>query len=159
ANEDVNIRELMSEPVFVTGSMGISEILENMQKTKNHIVIVKDEYGGTDGILTMEDILEELVGDMWDELDEVQEPIKKLGRTMYEVDGMMNIDDFFAHFEMEPPEDADYDTVGGFILDRLERFAKIGDKVNYDRLRIEVSNVDDFSVVKALVKVGRKKHV
>ncbi len=156
AHEEINVEEIISEPVYVPGSMGISEILENMKKTKNHIVIVKDEYGGTDGVLTMEDILEELVGEMYDEMDEVKEPIKKVKRNLYEVDGMMNIDDFFNFFEIESPEEADYDTVGGFVLDKLERFAKFGDKIQYKNLKIEVILTDEFSVEKVLVKQGRK---
>lgn len=157
AKQEINIFELMVEPIFVPGSMGVSEILENMQKNKNHVVIVKDEYGGTDGLLTMEDILEELVGDMWDEMDIVNEPIKKIKRGVYEVDGSMNIDDLFNMFGAETPVDADYETVSGFIMDKLERFAEVGDKLAYDRLRFEVVSIDEFTVDKVIVKIARKK--
>ena len=159
AHQETNIASLIVSPTFVPGSMGISEILDSMQSTKNHIVIVKDEYGGTDGVLTMEDILEELVGDMWDEMDEVKEPYKKLKRNLYEIDGNMNIDDFFDLVDVSGPQEQDYESVGGFVIDLLERFAKPGDKVNYQNLKFEVIATDEFTVERVLVKVGRKKNV
>lgn len=157
AKEEIDIPSMLDEPHFVPGSMGISEILEEMKETKNHIVIVKDEYGGTDGILTMEDILEELVGEMWDEKDVVHEDYKKIKRTQYIVDGMMNIEDFFELMGVNMPEDADYKTVGGFVVDKLERFAKVNDKIKYENLTITVSEVSEFAVEKVHVKVGRKR--
>lgn len=157
AHKEVDVNSLMTPAFFVPGSMGISEILDRMQSSKNHIVIVKDEYGGTDGLLTMEDILEELVGDMWDEMDVVKESYKLIKKNNYEVDGAMNIDDFFALVKVDPPFDMDYETVGGFVLDRLERFAKVGDKISYLNLKLEVIKSDEFTVEKVLVKVGRKK--
>ena len=157
ANEAIDINELIAPAEFVPGSMGISEILDLMQKTKNHIVIVKDEYGGTDGILTMEDILEELVGDMWDEFDKVEEPYKKIKKGVYEVNGSMNVDDLFTLIDVDLPSDADYETVGGFIMDKLERFAKVGDKIKYENVRFEVLNCSDYNVDKVLVRVGKRK--
>ncbi len=157
ANEQFKLEDLLVNAYYVPGSMGVSEILEKMKETKNHIVIVKDEYGGTDGLLTMEDILEELVGDMWDEMDVINEPYKKIKRNVYEVDGSMNIDDLFALIDVDMPIDADYETVNGFILDKLERFAKKGDKISYENLRFEVLSIEEFTVDKVLVKVMRKK--
>lgn len=158
ANQKVDINSLMVPVSFVPGSMGISEILKNMKQNKNHVVVVKDEYGGTDGLLTMEDILEELVGDMWDEMDIVKEPIKKIGRNLFEVDGSMNIDDLFNKFDVNMPIDADYETVNGFILDKLERFPQVGDKIRYDRLSFEVTSIDEFTVDKLFLRIGRKKN-
>lgn len=157
AHESIDIRALMVEPYFVPGTMGISEILEKMKSSKNHIVVVKDEYGGTDGILTMEDILEELVGDMWDEMDTPKELYKKINRNSYEVDGSMNIDDLFGLFNVNMPSDADYETLNGFIVDKLERFAKTNDEFYFDRLYFKVISVEEFTVDKVLVKLMRKK--
>lgn len=157
AHEEFSIADIMVKPYFVPGSMGVSEILEKMKETKNHIVIVKDEYGGTDGLLTMEDILEELVGDMWDEMDVIKEPYKKIKNKVYEVDGSMNIDDLFALVDCDAPKDADYETLNGFIVDKLERFAVKGDKISYQNVRFEVLSIEEFTVDKVLVKVMRKR--
>ena len=157
ASKPVNISSLMYEVQFVPYSMGISEILKLMKKTKNHIVIVKDEFGGTDGLLTMEDILEELVGNIWDETDKIQEPYRKIKRSQYLVDGSMNIEDFFDLVNVTLPEDIDYTSVGGWVLDELHRFAKVGDHFKYKNLSVEVTDVTEFTVEKIIVKVGRKK--
>jgi len=157
ASKPVNISSLMYEVQFVPYSMGISEILKLMKKTKNHIVIVKDEFGGTDGLLTMEDILEELVGNIWDETDKIQEPYRKIKRSQYLVDGSMNIEDFFDLVNVSMPEDIDYTSVGGWVLDELHRFAKVGDHFKYKNLSVEVTDVTEFTVEKIIVKVGRKK--
>lgn len=159
ANKPIDLKSLIVPAISVPGSMGISEILENMKENKNHIVIVMDEYGGMDGLLTMEDILEELVGDMWDEMDTPVEPYKKIKRTLYEVDGAMNIEDIFNIIDVEVPEDADYYTVAGFVLDQLGRFAKVNDKITYKNIRITVTEVSEFTVEKVLIKVGKKKNV
>ena len=157
ASKPINISSLMYDVQFVPRSMGISEILKLMKKSKNHIVIIKDEYGGTDGLLTMEDILEELVGEMWDETDKIQEAYRKIKRNQYLVDGSMNIEDFFDMVDVPLPEDVDYTTVGGWVLDQLHRFAKIGDHFKYENLTVEVTDVTEFTVEKIIVRVGRKK--
>lgn len=160
AKEKITLKQfnnMLIEPVYVPFSMGISEILESMKKSKNHIVIVKDEYGSTAGLLTMEDILEELVGEIFDEMDKVEEPYKKIKKNQYEVSGEMNIDDFFALVDVDKPEDLDVTTIGGFLVDKLERFAKIGDKYKYENIRFEVLEISEFTVEKILVKVSKKK--
>ena len=157
ASKPINISSLMYDVQFVPRSMGISEILKLMKKSKNHIVIIKDEYGGTDGLLTMEDILEELVGEMWDETDKIQEAYRKIKRNQYLVDGSMNIEDFFDMVDVPLPEDVDYTTVGGWVLDQLHRFAKIGDHFKYENLTVEVTDVTEFTVEKIIARVGRKK--
>ncbi len=151
------ILSLMQEAHYVPFSMGISEILEDMKRYKHHIVIIKDEYGGTDGLLTMEDILEELVGDMFDEMDTIKQQYVKIKRSYYEVDGNMNIDDFFELVSVEKPLNLDVSTVGGWCLDVLEKFAKVGDKFNYENLKVEIKEVNEFTVEKILVKVSKKK--
>ena len=157
ADKPFNVNSLIYPAQFVPRSMGISEILKLMKKSKNHIVIVKDEFGGTDGLLTMEDILEELVGEMWDETEEIEEKYRKLKRNQYLVDGSMNIEDFFDLVKVTPPEDNDYTSVGGWVLDQLHRFAKIGDHFRYENLSVEVTDVTEFTVEKIIVRIGRKK--
>lgn len=157
ASKPVNFSSLMYDVQFVPRSMGISEILKLMKKNKNHVVIVKDEFGGTDGMLTMEDILEELVGEMWDETDKIQEFYRKIKRNQYLVDGSMNIEDFFDLVDVPSPLEVDYTTVGGWVLDELHRFAKVGDHFKYKNLTVEVKDVTEFTVEKIIVRIGRKK--
>ena len=157
ASKPVNISSLMYDVQFVPRSMGISEILKLMKKTKNHIVIVKDEFGGTDGLITMEDILEELVGEMWDETDKINESYRKIKRNQYLVDGSLNIEDFFDLVDLDRPEENEYTTVGGWVLNELHRFAKVGDHFKYKNLTVEVTDVTEFTVEKIIVRIGRKK--
>lgn len=157
AKEAINLKDIIVPPSFVPGSMGISEILSLMQKSKNHLVIVKDEYGGTDGLLTMEDILEELVGDMFDEYDEVKEDYHKVKNNLYEVNGSMNIDDLFNLLDIPEPEESYYETVGGFVLDKLERFAKVGDKVRYENVLFIVKEASLYNINKLTVKVIKRR--
>ncbi len=157
ASKPISLSAIMYDAQFVPRSMGISEILKLMKTNKNHVVIVKDEFGGTDGLLTMEDILEELVGEMWDETDKIQESYRKIKRNQYLVDGSLNIEDFFDLVKVQLPTDVDYTTVGGWVLDQLHRFAKVGDHFKYENLTVEVTDVTEFTVEKVIVKVGRKK--
>lgn len=157
ASKPITISSIMYDAQFVPRSMGISEILKLMKKNKNHVVIVKDEFGGTDGLLTMEDILEELVGEMWDETDKIEQSYRKIKRNQYLVDGSMNIEDFFDLVDVSLPKDVDYTSVGGWVLDQLHRFAKVGDHFKYKNLSVEVTDVTEFTVEKIIVKVGRKK--
>ena len=151
------IESILLEPNYVPFSMGISEILEDMKINKNHIVFVKDEYGATAGLLTMEDILEELVGEIFDETDDVVENYRKIKRSSYEVDGSMNIDDFFDLVEVDKPENLDVSTVGGWCVDSLERFASVGDKFSYENLKVTIIEVSEFTVEKIIVKVSKKR--
>ena len=151
------VESILNKPSYVPFSMGISEILDDMKRTKNHIVIVKDEYGATAGLLTMEDILEELVGEIFDEMDDYVEEYTRIKRNSYEVEGSMNVDDFFELVDVDKPDNLDVTTVGGWCVDRLERFAVVGDKFNYENLRITILEVGEFTVEKILVKVSKKK--
>ena len=157
ADKPVNVSSLMYHVQFVPRSIGISEILKLMKKSKNHIVIVKDEFGGTDGLLTMEDILEELVGEMWDETEEIEEKYRKIKRNQYLVDGSLNVEDFFDLVKVDSPEEKDYTTVGGWVLNELHRFAKVGDHFRYENLNVEVTDATEFTVEKIIVRIGRKK--
>ena len=158
AKEKINLKALIIPVKFVPGAMGISEILRWMKSHKNHIVIVKDEFGGTDGLLTMEDILEELVGEMYDEMDKIKEPYTKISRNKYLVDANMNIDDFFDLCNLDTVEDKAYNSVGGWVLDYLEKFAKIGDKFKYKHIDVKVVDATNFTVEKIEVTIHKKRN-
>lgn len=150
--EDIDIRSLLYKPVFVPRNHQVLDLLSEFKQSKMHIAIVVDEYGGTEGIVTMEDILEEIVGEIYDETDEIEEVYKDFENGTYIVDGMMNLDDFFELVGFEDEEfETDYSTVGGLCQEVLDRFAKVGDKFDFDRFSFEVLEADDFTVEKLKV--------
>lgn len=159
SNEKIDVRSLLTPVTFVPRSRNISAVLQDFKKTHNHIAIVKDEYGGTEGLITLEDIVEELVGDIWDEMDEIDEEATELGDGVYQIDGAMNIEDFFELVELELDEDADYSTVSGWCVSILERFAKVGDRFTYENLDVKVIQADEFTVEKIRVKVLPRKDI
>lgn len=155
--EKVDLRKLIDEPIYVPKSKHISSLLKEFKDTHTHIAVIIDEFGGTEGIVTMEDIVEELVGEIWDETDVIEEDYKQQSQNIYEVDGSMNIDDFFDLVGIDKDKDeidSDYTTVSGFCIENLERFAKVGDTFDYENLTIEILKVDEFIVEKVKVIVN-----
>ncbi len=149
-----DLSELILPIVSVPRTMEISSALATMKKTKSHIALVRDEFGGTEGILTMEDILEELVGDMWDEEDKITADIAPIPgkKNAYMARGEMNIDDFFERFGLDEDRiDEDYSTLSGWINDKLGRFAKVGDRLIFDKIDLVVNEVRDYHVISAVV--------
>ncbi|MGI6734618.1 MAG: hemolysin family protein [Bacilli bacterium] len=149
----INVKKLIKPALFVHHTKNVSQILTEFKQTKNHIAIVIDEYGGTEGIITMEDILEEIIGEIWDEVDEVDEPIVKLNEGHYIIDGGVNIEDFFELFKLTEDEDNEYDTVAGWCLEMLDRFAKVGDTFTYETITVKIVEIDGFVVEKVEVLV------
>ena len=133
--------------------MEISPNLSLMKKTHIHLAIVKDEYGGTEGLLTMEDILEELVGEIYDEGDVVQLDIQKTAkRNVYLVRGGMDIEEFFKKFHLSKEDlDEDYETVSGWINDQLGAFGKEGDHFEFGPLSVKVKKASPYTVLQAEV--------
>ena len=147
AGEKVSdIRSMCYKPLVVPRNHQILDVLKEFKKKKIHIAVVIDEYGGTEGILTMEDILEEIVGDIFDENDEIEEEYIEKGNGVYIVDGTMNIDDFFELIGYEEEVETDYTTVGGFCQDILDRFAKEGDEFDFAHYHFKVLKADEFTV-------------
>ncbi len=137
----------------------ISQAREMRKEAKEHILVVRDEYGGTEGIITREDILEEVVGEIWDESDEPEALIRPLKEeNLYLVRGKRNIDDFLSTFGLDADNlKDDYSTLSGFINSELERFAKVGDVIEYKNLRIRVKKTTQYTVDVCLVKVLPKQ--
>ena len=147
------LRSLLRTPVFVPESMTVDDLLHELQRRKVHLAIVLDEYGGTAGLVTIEDLIEEIVGEIQDEYD-VEEPmIVKLSDDEARVDGRASVDDLMELFETEVPlDDADeYDTVGGLIYHRVGGVPKPGDQVSVDGLTLTVETTDGRRVGKVLV--------
>ena len=147
AGEKINdIKSLCYKPIVVPRNHQILDVLKEFKETKVHIAVVIDEYGGTEGILTMEDILEEIVGDIFDENDEIEEEYIEKGHGVYIVDGIMNLDDFFELIGYEEEVETDYTTVGGFCQDILDRFAKKNDEFDFAHYHFKVLEADEFTV-------------
>ncbi|NLL62831.1 MAG: HlyC/CorC family transporter [Ruminococcaceae bacterium] len=152
-----DIRELLSEPIFVPRSKKLPAALDQMRKAKRHIAIVTDEYGGTMGIVTMEDILEELVGDIWDETDEIHPDIVEETENRFIMAGDLILSDFLEHIDVDDPELEDHViTVGGWATEVLEDYAKVGDTFDYKNYTITVTEVDDLRVTELEVKENEK---
>ena len=147
------LRSLLRTPVFVPESMSIDDLLHEFQRRKVHIGIVLDEYGGTAGLVTIEDLLEEIVGEIQDEYD-VEEPlVEKLDDHSARVDGRASVDDLLELWDMKLSlEDEDeYDTVGGLVYHRIGGIPQPGDEVHLDGLRLTVETTDGRRVGKVLV--------
>ncbi|RXT03609.1 hemolysin family protein [Ammoniphilus sp. CFH 90114] len=150
-HKEVKVRDLLRKPMFVVTSMKISSLLPELQKTKSHMAIVLDEYGGTSGLITLEDILEELVGDIWDEHDEKISIMTKLGEDVYEFDAQFPIDDFAKLLDVPLPETS-YHTLGGWIFERLERIPRSGEELEYRNLKIFIKEVENYRIRKLQVE-------
>lgn len=156
AGENIVLKELLFKPIYAHKTKLISDILTEFKQKQVHVAIIIDEFGGTLGMLTMEDILEELVGDIWDETDVIEEEYKEVNDTTFYVDGDMNIFDMFELVNEEDEEfDSEYSTVAGWCTEVLEKFPEVGDKFTYKNLTITVLEVDGVRVEK--VKVEKEK--
>ena len=149
---DAPLREIMTEPLYIHQTEKVDDLLQLLRTNKSHMAIVIDEYGGTMGIVTMEDILEELVGEIWDEHDEIEEPIQKIDDTTYILDGSVTLDDFCDHFDVK--SDSDSVSLGGWVMDQMECIPDEGDSFEYENLTITVSKTDDHRVEAVTVTVN-----
>ena len=148
-----DFRPAIHEVMFITENMKISKLLREFQEAKSHIAIVVDEYGGTAGIITMEDVLEGLVGEIWDEHDEVIENIKKISDESYLINcgaPMNDLDDIHAFSDEVLDDNA---TVNGWVIDNLGKIPEVGDRFTYENLSVEVVAIDGKRASEILVTV------
>ncbi|MCL1844387.1 MAG: hemolysin family protein [Defluviitaleaceae bacterium] len=136
----VTLEDIMTPPVYTVTSAPVTEVLTLLKKEKSHMAIVADEYGGTEGLVTMEDILEELVGEIWDESDEIIEEFLPLGENRHKILGNADIDKMFEYFDMEG--DSESNTVCGWIMDVLRRVPEEGDSFEFENLTVTVTKAD-----------------
>lgn len=153
---DYRVQDLMNflrEPLFVPETKKIDVMLKEFQKNRLHMAVVMDEYGGTAGIVTMEDILEEIVGDIFDEYDEEDAEVVKVSDGVYLVDARMGIDDFCEEFGLEKTEDmSEYETLGGFVLDIAGEMPNEGDSFEWNQYRFTVKEMKDRSLERIEVR-------
>lgn len=145
--EDIRKRNLKSlrtilKPVpMISPDTKISKTLRILQRSKTHLAVVVDEFGGTEGIVTLEDIIEELVGEIWDEHDEVQIDIEKTSDNEYIVDGSASVDKLFEYFDL-PDNDTDVTTVNGWVMENTDKIPELGDSFTYCDIFVEVISLD-----------------
>jgi CBS domain containing-hemolysin-like protein len=142
---------IIKPPVFVTEYMKVSNLLELLQEYKSHMAIVKDEFGGTLGIVTMEDILEEIVGDIWDEHDEIIEQMIKIDEKNYRVKGYADLEDVFEELGID--EELEFSTVNGWAQDELGKIPSIGEVFNYKNLTVTITGADTKKVLEVNIEV------
>ena len=155
-NERVGLRSLLLPVTYVHKTMPLPDVLEKMKETKTHMVVVLDEYGGTMGIVTMEDVLEQLVGEIWDETDEIEREFVCVDETHFEAIGEMRIYDFFDEFDIDIEDDETFEddntTIGGWVTSMLEGDIEEGDSFRYENLNITVLEIGDKRIERVAVE-------
>ena len=147
SGDEFKLRDKMRDAYFVPESKQLRALLHEFQNQKLHIAVVLDEYGGTAGIVTFEDILEELVGEITDEYEETPaEPIKNIDHNTIEADARTDIGDINDQCELNLPEDEDYETVGGFVFSRLGYIPKTGESFDHENLKFTIISAEARSI-------------
>lgn len=139
---DIPISEIVKPVMYVTKTQKINDLLKDLQEKQMHLAVVTDEYGSTAGIVTLEDILEEIVGEIWDEHDEIVEEIKEVGEGEYIVSGMANLEKLFEELDIELDEELDAMTVNGWAMKILDRIPVEGDSFEELGLTVKVLKMD-----------------
>ena len=157
--ESPDLSSLLLKPCKLHKTMKLPDALAKLRDAKMHLAVVIDEFGGTLGIVTMEDILEELVGDIWDDTDVIVTECRSTGENTYEVLGDMNIDDFFEEVDFVKPEDfvCEYSTMGGWTIQMLNSDPHVGDSFKFENIFVIVAQMDEERVTKLTVLVEPKK--
>lgn len=148
---DEKLENIVRRPLFITKTKKINILLKELQAAKSHIAVVIDEFGGTVGIVTLEDILEELVGEIWDEHDKVVMEIEKEGEGVYTVLGSTNAERFFEELDRE--EELEVTTVSGWVMDELGKIPEEGEQFQFENLKITVLKMSGRRVEKIRVEV------
>ena len=149
---EASLSDLMLEPVFIPKSMKLHAIMDEFRSRRTHMAVVADEYGGITGIVTMEDVLEQLVGDIWDENDDIVNDWQELGKDRYECVGDLNLTEFFDHLDLDDEEvDTDCATVGGWATENIGAMPVPFDAFDYKNFTILVKEVDDNRIERLIV--------
>ena len=144
------VKDIISPAIYVLESEPIRMILKKQQKAKTHVAVVVDEYGGTCGIVTMEDILEELVGEIWDEHEEAEVLLRRIAPDTYLIDASMDFEEFADYFKLD--EESEMVSVSGWVMEQFGRVPEQGDQLTYKGLEIEVTKVGNHHVDEIRVK-------
>ncbi|MDL2229676.1 hemolysin family protein [Treponema sp. OttesenSCG-928-L16] len=153
-NDEFNVRALLRKPFFVPGSKRIDELLRELRRRRVHIAVVVDEYGGVSGIVCMEDIIEEIVGDIQDEFDNEQEDILELSSGVYLCDARVNLEDLAEELEIKLPIE-DFDTLGGFVFDLFGKIPVKYEKAVYEGHDFIVQEMDGHKINTVKIVLNR----
>ncbi|GAJ60085.1 hypothetical protein B23_3311 [Geobacillus thermoleovorans B23] len=151
---EVRIRDLLRQPLFVVESMKVSDLLPELQKSKVHMAIVVDEFGGTAGLITLEDILEQIVGEIWDEHDEAVKTVRQIDEHSFEFSAELPLDEFCEVMNIDVPRSESH-TLGGWIFEMFERIPAVGETLQYGSLTFTVRQVDNRRIRKVLVSLSQ----
>lgn len=152
-DEKVDIVPLLMEPCYVYKSTKLTSVLDQIRAVNQHMAIVCDEYGGTIGVVTMEDILEEIVGDIWDENDEVEKDIRELSDSEFEIDGDLSISDFCELLGIDEDEfETESETAGGWALEHFETYPGDGSTFEDEDLTVTILEIEDRRVISLHIK-------
>lgn len=153
---EVDLRRLIKTPYFIPETMKISNLLREMQKRRIHMALVIDEHGGVAGLVTMEDLIEEIVGEIRDEYD-TESPVVQLNERLFLIDASISTRDLKEDYGIEIPESTEYETLGGFILSSLQRIPKSGDSVEFYGKRITISEIIGQRISKVRLEILQEK--
>ena len=152
-NPEFKLADALLAPEFVPETIHLDALFKDMQENHTHMVLVVNEYGHTSGVVTMEDIIEELVGEIWDEQDEATETIIPMEENTYRVLSGVSIDEFFEYFSLEKSKDIESNTVNGWLSEVCGNIPEVGFNFNYENLSISVTVADEQMTHEVLVKV------
>ena len=147
-----DIKKMLRPAVFIPETKKLSAMLKDFKNSQNHMAIVVDEYGAVCGLITIEDILEEIVGEIEDEFDTINENIVKLSDDVYCIDATTTIDDFNEYFDTSINDEADYDTVAGMIIQTLEYLPQKGESIVVDGYKFIVDDADNRKITKIIIE-------
>ena len=154
-DENADIKSLLMEPVYIYKTMKLPDVLARLRREKQHLAIVSDEYGGVLGVVSMEDVLEQIVGEIWDETDTVEEEVVQRSENELELDGDMVISDFLELVKIREDDfDFDSETVGGWTVEMFGEYPEVGNSFDYKNLNVTVLEMDGRRVEKVLVKIN-----
>ncbi|MDT8860138.1 hemolysin family protein [Alkalihalobacillus sp. MEB130] len=156
AGENVDLPSLLRQPLFVVESMKISSLLPELQKQKIHMAIVIDEFGGTSGLVTLEDLLEEIVGEIWDEHDVSVNHVKQIGASSYVVDADYSIDDFARFVKMDVPTTSNH-TLGGWLIEEFQRIPVEGEEFLYQNLNLKIEKAEKKRIRQVRLMINNKQ--
>jgi len=149
----LTLQDIVTPAIFTVTSAKVTDVLTLLKKEKSHMAIIADEYGGTEGLITMEDILEQLVGDIWDENDEIIEGIKQISEGNYKILCTTAASKMFEYFDME--DESESNTVCGWIMDQLRRIPEVGDNFTFEKLTVTVTKADGRKAEECIVSTPK----
>lgn len=156
-NSNLNIRSIISDLLYIPGMISLSDLLHLMQREKKHMAAIIDEHGGLEGIVTMEDVLEQLVGEIWDESDEVEQDIKIIERNKtIEVNGKASLDKIFTFLGIDHSDDYNANTIGGFAVEMLDKMPRFADSFIFENYKFIINKVKSNRIETIKIKYLKK---